>query len=182
MTEKNTARETYDLLGGMVFILSALVLVFLLAGRPFWVDGASMEPTFYNGDLLLVRSIGYTPARGDVVIFEKEDFRAQPVVKRIIALGGQTVAIDYAAGTVTVDGTIVDEPYINEWMEQQFYQTTTELTVPEGCLFVMGDNRNHSDDSRDPDCGPVDARLLLGQAVAVILPLKQFRIGLGTNA
>lgn len=173
--EKDPGRESYELLGGMVLVLSALVLTFLLLGRPFWVEGASMEPTLAGGELMAVRSLGYTPQQGDVVVLSQTSFRRDPIVKRVIARGGQRVEIDYAAGTVTVDGVVLDEPYLNGPMERQGYQTIAALTVPEGCIFVMGDNRNHSDDSRDPDCGPVDERLVLGRVEAVMFPLDRVR-------
>ena len=173
--EKNGGREAYELLGGLVLAVSALVLVFLLAGRPFRVEGSSMEPTLLPHELMLVRSVGYTPRQGDMVVLLQSSFRQYPIVKRIIATGGQTVEIDYAAGTVTVDGVTLDEPYLNEPMERQGYQTIAELRVPEGCVFVMGDNRNHSDDSRDPDCGAVDERLVLGRVEAVLFPLDRAR-------
>jgi len=95
-----------------------------------------------------------------------------PIVKRVIATEGQTVSIDYAAGTVAVDGTVVEEGYLLEPMEQKSWQTITELTVPEGSVFVLGDNRNVSNDSRNPSLGPVDKRYILGQALAVLFPLE----------
>lgn len=168
--EEKSGRELYGILGGMTLLLSVLVLAFLLVGRPFWVDGISMEPTLPDGGLILVRTLTGPPRQGDIVVLCKTSFREKSIVKRVIAVGGQTVEIDYAAGTVTVDGTVLEEPYLNEEMVRQSYQTIARLTVPEGHIFVMGDNRNRSDDSRDPDCGPVDARLVLGRAVAVALP------------
>lgn len=174
MTEKGTGRELYGVLGGMSFVLSALVLFFLVVGRPFWVDGVSMEPTLADGGLLLVRTLAGPPQQGDIVVLCKPSFRETSVVKRVIAVGGQTVDIDYAAGTVSADGAVLEEPYLNEVMVRQPYQTITHLTIPEGYIFVMGDNRNHSDDSRDPECGAVDARLVLGKAV-VAFPLERIR-------
>lgn len=174
MMGEGTGRELYGIVGGMSFVLSALVLFFLLVGRPFWVDGISMEPTLTDGGLVLVRTLAGPPRQGDIVVLCKTSFRDTSVVKRVIAVGGQTVELDYTAGTVSVDGAVLEEPYLNEAMVRQPYQTITRLTVPEGHIFVMGDNRNHSDDSRDPACGTVDTRLVLGQA-AIILPLNRIR-------
>lgn len=168
--EEKSGRELYNILGGMTLLLSVLVLAFLLVGRPFWVDGISMEPTLPDGGLILVRTLAGPPRQGDIVVLRKTSFREDSVVKRVIAVGGQTVEIDYAAGTVSVDGTVLEESYLNEVMVRQPYQTIARLTVPEGDIFVMGDNRNRSDDSRDPDCGTVDVRLVLGRAVVVMLP------------
>ena len=97
-----------------------------------------------------------------------------PIVKRVIAVGGQTVEIDYAAGTVTVDGQVLDEPYINEPMRQPMGETLTDVVVPEGSIFVMGDNRNNSSDSRDVTLGTVDERYVLGRALWVIMPFQNF--------
>ena len=97
-----------------------------------------------------------------------------PIVKRVIAVGGQTVDIDYQTGTVYVDGEALDEPYLNEPMEEPWYEDLTSVTVPEGSVFVMGDNRNHSNDSRDVTLGTVDERYVLGRAVCVLLPFQNF--------
>ena len=99
-------------------------------------------------------------------------------VKRIIAVEGQTVDIDYQTGTVYVDGEALDEPYLNEPMEEPWYEDLTSVTVPEGSVFVMGDNRNHSNDSRDVTLGTVDTRYLLGKAEFICFPFSDFgRIG-----
>ena len=97
-----------------------------------------------------------------------------PIVKRVIAVGGQTVEIDYAAGTVAVDGVVLTEEPILEPMIQQSWQTVTALTVPQGSVFVMGDNRNISDDSRDPELGTVEEGYLLGKVELVLFPFEKF--------
>ena len=155
--------------------LIALILVFTFLGRVVGVDGDSMVPTLHDGDMILLQSAGYTPRQNDVIVLTKPfgPFRG-PIVKRVIAVGGQTVEIDYAAGTVLVDGLPLEEPYLNEVMRAPSdpHETISSATVPEGCLFVMGDNRNHSSDSRDERLGVVDARYVLGRATAVLLPLS----------
>ena len=98
-----------------------------------------------------------------------------PIVKRIIAV---EVDIDYQTGAVYVDGEALDEPYLNEPMEEPWYEDLTSVTVPEGSVFVMGDNRNHSNDSRDVTLGTVDTRYLLGKAEFICFPFSDFgRIG-----
>ena len=128
----------------------------------------------------VIRDIGYTdPQPGDIVVLTKEfDAARGPIVKRIIAVEGQTVDIDYQTGAVYVDGEALDEPYLNEPMEEPWYEDLTSVTVPEGSVFVMGDNRNHSNDSRDVTLGTVDTRYLLGKAEFICFPFSDFgRIG-----
>ena len=129
-------------------------------------------------DLLLLQTVGYEPRQGDVVVLTKEfDASDGPIVKRVIAVGGQTVDIDYEAGTVSVDGQVLDEPYINPeeiMAPPSNYEHATHVEVPEGSIFVMGDNRNHSSDSRDVTLGAVDERYVLGRALWIILPFDHF--------
>ena len=158
-------------------LLAVLVLVFTFVGRLIVVDGASMEPTLLDREMLVVRSIGYTPKQGDIVVLAKDGFHnGDAIVKRVIATGGQEVEINYGANQVRVDGVVLDEPYIKEFMFQQYYQTISSIKVPEGSIFVMGDNRNNSDDSRDEALGAVDARLVLGKAVLILFPFKQIKV------
>lgn len=169
------AREAHIWLQTFVVAIVALVLLFVFVGRPVMVDGDSMLPTLQDRELMLVRQAGYTPEAGDVVVLRK-DFEnvTGPIVKRVVAVGGQTVEIDYAAGTVAVDGTVLTEDYILEPMVQRSWQSVTTLTVPEGCVFVMGDNRNISNDSRNPALGAVEEAYILGKAVAVLFPFQNF--------
>ena len=171
--------DLYFWLQALVMALVLLILTFTLVGRVIGVDGHSMEPTLHNKDMLILQSIGYEPKQGDVVVLTKAFGSVDgPIVKRIIAVGGQTVDIDYDAGTVTVDGQVLDEPYINhsEVMQEPNYpvEDITSITVPEGSIFVMGDNRNHSTDSRSVDLGVVDNRYVLGKALWVVLPFSSF--------
>ena len=167
--------DLYFWLQALVMVLVALILIFTFVGRIIVVDGISMEPTLYHGDLLLLQSIGYTPKQGDVVVLTKEfDAADGPIVKRVIATGGQHVVIDYDAGTVTVDGEVLDEPYINEFMVDPGMDSIHDVVVPEGSIFVMGDNRNHSSDSRNVTLGTVDERYVLGRALWVLLPFQNF--------
>ena len=168
------AQEAYDWLQVLIAALVTIILVFTFLGRVTPVVGSSMEPTLHSGDVMLVRDIGYTdPQPGDVVVLTKAfDAASGPIVKRVIAVAGQTVDIDYATGTVYVDGQALDEPYLNEPMQEPFYENLTSVTVPEGSIFVMGDNRNHSNDSRDVTLGTVDTRYLLGKAELVCFPFS----------
>ncbi len=165
--------DLYYWLQALVFALVSLILIFTFLGRIIGVDGNSMYPTLHHRDMLLLQSVGYTPKQGDIVVLTKEFATVtQPIVKRVIATGGQTVSIDYDAGTVSVDGEVLDEPYINEPMDypNSQWETITDVTVPEGSIFVMGDNRNHSSDSRDERLGTIDERYVLGKVLFTILP------------
>ena len=173
------AQDAYEWLQILIVALVPIVMVFTFVGRIIGVDGSSMYPTLHHGDMLLLQSVGYEPKQGDVVVLTKA-FRDVdgPIVKRVIAVGGQTVDIDYQTGTVYVDGEALDEPYLNEPMEEPWYEDLTSVTVPEGSVFVMGDNRNHSNDSRDVTLGTVDTRYLLGKAEFICFPFSDFgRIG-----
>ena len=164
-------RELYEWVQALVCSVLVVVVVFTFAVRLIGVDGHSMVPTLQHGDRLLVVNAlldddyGY----GDIVVLRKEVFMEDPIVKRVIATGGQTVDIDFATGSVYVDDALLKEDYINELT---FLEEGTEfpLTVPEGSIFVMGDNRNHSSDSRDSRLGTVDTRYVIGKAAMIAFP------------
>ena len=178
--EKTVEKSSDDLfywLNALTTALVVLVLVFTFCGRLTRVDGPSMDNTLQHNELLLVWSLGYKPQQGDIVVLNKTTathLGGVAIVKRVIAVGGQTVDIDYDAGTVAVDGQVLDEPYIHEAMLCPTYENQTHIEVPEGSIFVMGDNRNHSSDSRDVTLGTVDERYVLGRAVCVLLPFQNF--------
>ena len=158
--------DMYFWLQALVMALVGLILVFTFIGRIIGVDGESMMPTLHNKDMLLLQSIGYEPSQGDVVVLSKNTFRdGAPIVKRIIAVGGQTVDIDYGTNTVYVDGVALDEPYILEPMRELPAEYATHIEV-------MGDNRNNSTDGRSPSVGVVDERCILGRALFVLLPFQ----------
>jgi len=164
-------RELYDWVQALVYSVLAVVLVFTFLVRLIGVDGHSMVPTLQDQDRLLVITslLDHTYRAGDVVVLRKASFLPEPIVKRVIATAGQTVDIDFATGSVFVDGKLLDEPYINELTLSE-EGTKFPLTVPQGSVFVMGDNRNHSSDSRDSRLGTVDTRYILGRAVLLLVP------------
>ena len=169
--KKIPGRDMYEWIQALVCSVLTVVVIFTFGIRLIGVQGHSMVPTLQDDDrLLVVNSMLYDDYKyGDIVVLTKETFLSEPIVKRVIAVGGQTVDIDFASGSVYVDGKLLDEPYINEL-------TFTEegvkfpLTVPEGSIFVMGDNRNHSNDSRDSRLGTVDTRYVIGKAVFLAFP------------
>ena len=179
--EKGSFRsDLYYWLQALVAVLVALILTCTLAGRIIGVVGSSMEPTLYNGNLLLLQSLGYTPQQGDVVVLRKPGFPAPPqetapIVKRVIAVGGQHVRVDYDAGAVYVDGVPLNEPYIAEAMTPTSGDMSVlDVMVPEGSIYVLGDNRNNSSDSRHVALSTVDTRYVLGRALWVVFPQSSF--------
>ena len=170
--EKGLGREIYEWMQAVVGSVLTVVLVFTFVVRLIGVDGWSMVPTLQNGDRLLVLNAPLCGAyrAGDVVIAAKSTFEnGEPIVKRVIATEGQVVDIDFTTGKVYVDGEQLQEDYVNE-LTYRAEGTEFPLTVPEGSVFVMGDNRNHSSDSRDPRLGTVDTRCLAGKAVFLLYP------------
>ena len=169
--ESRPGRDLYEWMQALVCSVLVVVLLFTFVVRLIGVDGHSMVPTLQDGDRLLVlNSILYDDYQyGDIVVLRKESFLAEPIVKRVIATGGQTVDIDFETGSVYVDGELLKEDYINELT---FLEEGTEfpLTVPEGSIFVMGDNRAQSNDSRDYRLGTVDTRYVIGKAVFLAFP------------
>ena len=177
--EKPT-EELFYWLNALTTALVCLVVIFTFFGRLTRVDGDSMTNTLHHNQLLLVWSLGYEPEAGDIVVLNKttaEHLGGVAIVKRVIATGGQTVDIDYAANAVYVDGVKLNEDYIKEPMiditgNSNYAQTHFE--IPEGSIFVMGDNRNGSDDSRDIRIGTIDSGYVLGKAVFSIFPFSTF--------
>lgn len=169
--KKSRSREAYEWVQALVSSVLAVVLLFTFAVRLIGVDGHSMVPTLQDGDRLLVLNSmfcgGYEP--GDIVVLRKESFLPTPIVKRVIAAAGQVVDIDFTSGTVFVDGIPLQEDYTSE-RTYTAEGTVFPLTVPEGSVFVMGDNRNNSTDSRDARLGTVDERYIIGRAVYLAFP------------
>jgi signal peptidase I len=169
--------EIYQNVRTLVIVLAALILIFTFVGRVIVVSGESMESTLHNGDAMLVWGLGYTPKQGDVVVLTQRSYQEDSIVKRVIATAGQQVDIDYSTSTVYVDGVALDEPYIKEFMVVPRYgEGNNHVTVPEGCIFVMGDNRNNSADSRYPAIGIIDTRCVVGKALLVMFPFSSMQL------
>lgn len=165
-------RDLYEWVQALVSSVVVVVLIFTFGIRIMGVDGHSMLNTLQHNDRLAVLNAALCGdyEYGDIVILRKNGvFNNDPIVKRVIAVGGQTVDIDFANGIVYVDGEVLEEDYIRE---PTYTAEGTEfpLTVPEGSIFVMGDNRNGSNDSRDYRLGTVDTRYVIGKAVFLIFP------------
>ncbi len=176
-SQKNkTVLFLYDLISVVMssFIIIAVVFAFLF--RLVGVDGQSMTNTLQHGDWLLTyNKTEYV--QGDIIVITQETYFQKPLIKRVIAVGGQTVDIDYNTATVYVDGVALDEPYVREdYLIKKMDYREFPYTVPEGHLFCMGDNRNGSSDSRSSLVGPIDEREVLGKAFVRILPFGDFDI------
>jgi signal peptidase I len=150
------------------FAIAMLVQAFVV--KPFTIHQISMEPTLFEGDRVLISRLSYhfhDPKAGDVVVLHSPVDAGEDLVKRIVAVGGDTVAI--RDGALLVNGVAVDEPYL---AEQDFRGAYPETTIPEGQVFVLGDNRNNSGDSRL--FGPVDADSIIGSAFAIYWPIGRW--------
>ena len=166
--QKDILIYLHDLTG----MLAVIMVVFLLLFRMVIVSGSSMYSTLWDGDwILLISGTFYQdPEYGDIIVACKDSFNdGEPIIKRVIATEGQTVDIDFEAGIVYVDGNALEEPYTytptNYEEGMQF-----PLVVEKGCVFALGDNRNNSRDSRDPDIGQIDRREILGKAIFLVFP------------
>ena len=170
---KNPAKEVLD---WVISIALAIIIALVIRNYVFVlvkVDGQSMVPTLQHGEYLYTNRFFYKPANGDIVIFTPPNDHRVKYVKRVIATAGQTVVVDGVNHTVTVDGKVLDEPYINEVM-MSAGNMEYPCTVPEGYIFVLGDNRNHSKDSRDRSVGLVPVDNVTGEAVFRLWPLSEF--------
>lgn len=156
----------------LIYMLMTILLVFLIFFRVIVVSGDSMYSTLLDGDyLLLLSNLFYQePQQGDIVVISKETFdNGKPIVKRVIATEGQIVDIDFEIGSVSVDGVVLEEDYINN-LTTDNRGMSFPLTVEENCIFVLGDNRSVSLDSRSPHIGLIDEREVLGKAIYLMIP------------
>ena len=170
--QNNNLLNIYDWLQCIVFALVICVIIFTFLFRLVDVVGTSMVPTLNDNDKMIVSDLFYTPKQGDIVIFKKSEFKDEALVKRVIATEGQTVNIDFSTGIVYVDGVALDEDYTADLTFNQI-DFSGPQTVPEGCIFVLGDNRNNSTDSRDSRIGMVDSRLVIGKVYFRIFPFSK---------
>lgn len=169
-------KEAWDWIKSLLWAVLIVAVVFGFVIKPVEVDGFSMEPTLHDNDRLIVYKLMYTPKAGDVVILDEDTGLDEALVKRVIATEGQTVNID-ENGYVKVDGVYIDEPYIAEPIaENRRGDHDYPVEVPEGCVFVMGDNRNHSTDSRFSQVSFVPVDDVVGKVVFRILPISKIGV------
>ncbi len=170
----------FDYLEIFVFAICAVILLFSFAVRLCKVKGPSMEKTLIDGEMLIVSNLFYTPERGDIIVFHQTGTLDEPIVKRVIATEGETIDIDFDTWTVTITDTdgktfVLNEPYrhLDGGKAVLTSSHSYPYTVPEGSLFVMGDNRNHSTDSRGDTIGMVDERRVLGKVIFRLTPFDK---------
>ena len=165
-------REVYEWVEAVVFSLAAVVMLFTFIFRIVGIDGTSMLNTLQDKDRIVISILNYQPKRGDIVVLSTKAVD-KPIIKRIIALSGQTVDINYITHTVYVDGVVQNELFIKDPTAfQGLNPVKMPVTVPKNNVFVMGDNRNDSLDSRSGEIGMIDTRYILGKAVFRIFPVK----------
>lgn len=156
----------------LVFLVAGVLLVFSLLFRIIMVSGPSMKSTLVDGDclLLLDNAFFHKYDKGDVIVISKKAYdNGTPIIKRVIATEGQTVDIDFDEGVVYVDGEALSETYTNTATNLE-EGTQFPLVVDDGCLFVLGDNRNESKDSRSPEIGLINEHEVLGKAIFLVFP------------
>ena len=161
--------------GVVSVIIVALIMTFVL--RVVDVSGESMMETLLDGDKVVVYSLMYTPAQGDIVIVSHARKLDEPIVKRVIATEGQTVDIDYSTGKVYVDGAEIQEPYLEhtiEGLRTAYDDVQFPCVVPEDTVFVLGDNRPVSLDSRSSIIGFIKCEDVIGKAIFVLYPFNRF--------
>lgn len=159
----------FEWIESIVISVVVIVLMFTFVARTATISGDSMLPTLTDGETIVVYEFFYTPEVGDIIVFRTTDEDDEPYIKRVIATEGQTVDIDFDFGIVYVDGAIVDSSYAYTDTNMRG-DVDFPVTVPEGCVFVLGDNRNNSKDSRFSDVGMVSYEQIIGKAVFELFP------------
>ena len=186
-------KDAADMFEAVLISVFFVIMLFAYVLRPVTVEGQSMESTLQNQDKLFMTDLLYTPKRGDIVIVDNDVSHIydengnlvkglglstatteKRLIKRIIAVGGETLDIDFTTGIVTIDGEVLEESYINNLTVNDEGAFTYPLTIPEGYYFVMGDNRQHSSDSRHPMVGLVSEEQIMGKAVFRFAPISNF--------
>lgn len=170
----------------IIVAVVAMLVLNLFVFRTITVDGPSMNDTLMDKDRVFITNLFYEPSFGDVVVIQADklfnrntDMYGEAIIKRVIGVAGDTVKINFEEGKVYRNGELLEEDYIKTpttWHYNGWIKSNVEYVVPENCVFVMGDNRNVSNDSRNlRDIGFVDKNLIMGRAFVRILPISQFK-------
>lgn len=175
-TKRTLSKTVVEFISVIATSIVAIMLIFTFAFRIVGVSGPSMMNTLINGDWLIVSAFITEPERGDIVIITQPNSFNEPIVKRVIAVGGDTIDIDFDKATVSINGKVINEPYLGSPTTDDEHAWQYPLTLKEGQVFVMGDNRQHSSDSRSPDIGLIDENYILGQVLLRFSPISEFKI------
>lgn len=169
----NEKLSIFEIFEAIIAAFFVITLVFTFLFRVFSVDGPSMKPALQDGDKVVVSTVGYKATKGDIVVLSSTEGLKKPIIKRVIAVAGDTVDINFTTGVVTVNG--IEEHYTDELTTQQF-DVAFPVTVPDGTVFVLGDNRGVSLDSRSTQVGCVDERLIVGKVLFRFFPLGNWTV------
>lgn len=168
-----TKMSIFEVFESVIAALVVVTVLFLFCFRVFTVDGNSMKPTLQPEDKIVVSNIGYKAKQGDVVVIAQAGNVTEPIIKRVIAVGGDVVNINFITGIVTVNGK---EEHYSEELTTQAKDIAFPITVPEGTVFVLGDNRAYSLDSRSSIVGCVDERDIVGKVVFRLFPIGDWKV------
>jgi signal peptidase I len=175
VSDQSFSRELYEWFEAILTALMMVIVVMIFFLRPANVEGPSMENTLVENDRLIFTDIGFTPSYGDIVIVDSEGL-GKFIVKRVIATEGQTIDIDFANATVKIDGVILDEKYISTLTVNDEEGHSYPVVVPDNCVFVMGDNRMHSTDSRSARVGFVNVDDIYGKVIFRFYPFSKLGV------
>ncbi|MGN0678604.1 MAG: signal peptidase I [Oscillospiraceae bacterium] len=184
--EKKPFSDALEWVNSIVFAVAAMLVLNLFFFRSITVSGDSMNDTLLDGDKVILTNFCYSPSYGDIVVVQANKLKnkntgmyGEPIIKRVIAAEGDTVRIDFTEGEVFVNDELIEEDYIKDLTHLRSYgwmESGVTYTVPEDCVFVMGDNRNVSNDSRNlADVGFVDESMIMGKAFVRFSPIKEFK-------
>ncbi len=166
----------YSVFSYLLLCMLIIFTAFTFFLRLVQVDGGSMNPTLHTGDKIIISNFLYTPDYGDIIAISKKGAEEESMIKRVIALPGDSVIIDFDTHIITVNGKVIYEDYeVTEPISEQ-YDLTYPVTVPDDCVFVLGDNRNNSIDSRSESVGFIKLDEISGKALIRLFPIGQINI------
>ncbi len=174
----NKSRMTlsfFDILKTFILFFTVICIIFTFFVREVNIDGESMKDTLFNGDKVMLSNLFYTPKVGDIVAIDADQQIGKIIIKRVIAVGGQTVKIDYDNNKVIVDGVVLDEDYVASPTNRPTISWDIPQVIPEGYIFVMGDNRSVSLDSRSGSVQLIPEEMVIGKAQLVIYPFDHVK-------